>query len=799
MFNLIFYLFGILILTLISAIIAWFFIFRLGARSKLHNALNLILYEITFPQEGGKEDKKDFKELIAAMEQFYTGMTTAGQYFVLEIGLPFTGDEIVFYTAVDRNNSQIFEKQIHGFFPDVKVIVKKEDYNIFKPQGYSLGSVAQFKKDDFLPIKTYDKFETDPLQVIINTFSKLKTEGEGASLQIIVSASKRLHTEHVKKVASRMKEGEKFYEAIKPKGFGEALVKEGKGWVSSPDMKKDTKQESSKTVDEEIVKLLESKSSRQIMSANIRLLVSAENRQRAQSILSELESAFLQFNEPHGNDFWFKRLSGKKLKNLFYEFSFRIINKKDAIHLNVAELASVFHFPLEFGSSVAPQLKYVKTKESAPPLNLPSSGLLIGRNIYRGEEKKIYIKDDDRRRHFYVIGQTGTGKSAMLKNMAVQDIENGKGICFIDPHGSDLQDILARIPQERIEDVIYFDPSEISRPMGLNILEYNANYPEQKTFIAHELYGIFRKIWKDIPEAFGPMFEQYYQNSVLLVMEDPVSGNTLLEIPRVLSDKNFRDHKLSRCRNPVVVAFWRNVAEKASGEAGLQNIAPYITSKFDTFLTNEIMRPIIAQEKSAFNFREIMDEGRILLINLSKGRLGDINSKLIGLIMVGKLLMASLSRVDIPEESRKDFYLYIDEFQNITTDSISTILSEARKYRLNLAIAHQFIGQLDENIKKSVFGNVGSIACFRIGSEDAEFVEKQFAPIFNAQDLINLDNYNAYLKILIDGQTSRPFNIKTLPFQKGNSALAEKIIGISSLKYGRPRLEIEEDINRRYQ
>jgi hypothetical protein len=358
-------------------------------------------------------------------------------------------------------------------------------------------------------------------------------------------------------------------------------------------------------------------------------------------------------------------------------------------------------------------------------------------------------------------------------------------------------DILSRIPKERIDDLIYFNPGDTQRPMGLNMLEYDSDYPEQKTFIVNELLGIFNKLF-DMKVAGGPMFEQYFRNAVMLVMDDPSSGNTLFEVSRVLADKNFRDYKLSKCSNPITKSFWREVAEKAGGEASLQNMVPYITSKFDNFLSNDIMRPIISQEKSAFNFRKVMDEGKILLVNLSKGRLGDLNANLLGLIIVGKLLMASLSRVDVPEHERRDFYFYIDEFQNVTTDSIATILSEARKYKLNLTIAHQYIGQIEENIKKAVFGNVGSMAAFRIGAEDAEFLKSQFEPAFSASDLINIDNYNAHLKLLIDGQTSRPFNFRTEPFKKGDPELGRTMAQLSSSRYGRTRLELEEEINRRY-
>jgi hypothetical protein len=356
-----------------------------------------------------------------------------------------------------------------------------------------------------------------------------------------------------------------------------------------------------------------------------------------------------------------------------------------------------------------------------------------------------------------------------------------------------VEDILGCIPPERIKDVIYFNPGDVARPMGLNMLEYDVNYPEQKTFVINELLEIFNKLY-DMKTAGGPMFEQYFRNATGLVMEDPESGNTLLEINRVFVDKKFRDYKLSRCKNPLIKTFWRDVAEKAGGDASLQNIVPYISSKFDSFLSNEIMRPIVSQEKSAFKLREVMDNSKILLINLSKGRLGEINSSMIGLIMVGKILMAAFSRGDMPAKERKDFFLYADEFQNVATKTIETILSEARKYRLGLIIAHQFIAQLEDEIKDAVFGNVGSIAAFRVGAEDGEFLEKQFGPVFTQRDLVNIDNRNCYVRILINGQTALPFSMKTLPGPKSDPIVGSKAKEYSRLVYGRDRETVEEEM-----
>jgi hypothetical protein len=463
--------------------------------------------------------------------------------------------------------------------------------------------------------------------------------------------------------------------------------------------------------------------------------------------------------------------------------------------MNLKELASIFHFPV--GITGLAQLKEAKAGIAPAPIEMGKDGILLGINSYRGRDTEVRIGREDRIRHFYVIGQTGTGKTNVMLNMITQDIKNGDGCCYIDPHGTDIQTILSRIPKERIDDVIYFDPAYTSRPMGLNMLEFDPKYPEQKTFVVNELMGIFNKLF-DMKTAGGPMFEQYFKNSAFLIMEDPESGCTLLEISRVLADKEFRDMKLAKCRNPIIKQFWI-AAEQTTGEQSLSNFVPYITSKFDNFISNDIMRPVVLQERSVFNFRKIMDEKKILLVNLSKGRLGEMNANLIGLVLVGKIQMAALSRVDMFGQKMNDFYLYIDEFQNVTTDSIASILSEARKYRLSLNIAHQYISQLEEGIKNAVFGNVGSMAIFRVSSEDADFLEKRFQPTFKAADIMKLDNYNAYVSMLVNGQPTKPFNLITLPPEKGNPELVENLKQLSYLKYGRDREEIEREIMAKYE
>ncbi len=520
-------------------------------------------------------------------------------------------------------------------------------------------------------------------------------------------------------------------------------------------------------------------------------------------ILTEMESAFNQFDNTLGNAVKFDRMEKGNLTKMFTAFAFRTFSDEHKMPLNIKEITTLLHFP-GMGIKASPYLKQSKAGTAAAPLDLQRQGILLGINKNRNTETKIFMGKEDRLRHFYTIGQTGTGKTNFLKNMIIQDIQNGDGVCMIDPHGSDIQDVLANIPPERYDDVIYFDPSYAPRPMAMNMLEYDPQDTNQKTFVINELFSIFDKLF-DLKATGGPIFEQYFRNSAALVMEDPESGNTLIDVARVLSNKQFRDMKLSKCKNPIVYQFWKEIAEKAGGESSLANFVPYITSKFDIFLGNDIMRPLIAQEKSSFNFKDIMDNKKILIVNLSKGRLGDINANLIGLILVGKILMSALSR-DASVKGFPPFYLYIDEFQNITTNSISTILSEARKYKLSLHLAHQYIAQLKDEIRDAVFGNVGSIVSYRVGSEDAEFLEKQFTPVFSSQDIMNIDNLNAYGKLLINGRPARPFNF-FVPFPEQNPAIhSEKMSAeqlnnlkqLSYLKYGTDRAEVEELIMKKY-
>jgi hypothetical protein len=767
----------------------------LKEESALHHELSRTLFAVTLPSAG--EEKESFKSFIQAMKQFYMGMLSVTnndiwQYYVLELAVQNHGKDIGIYASVPSEHEETFEKLVHSYYPTAIVDEVTDDYNIFSPQSPGIaGSVMKLSDVDIFPLSTDEKFEHDPLSALIGSMSQLESVGEGASIQIVIASDIRGGNKlfsHV--IEQAQKNGDKVKDLYKSEvaHVANALASELKAFFIKP-------KESSDKIDTRGIELATKKNQGSMVSAGIRIVSSGTTLDRAKNVLKTIKASFQQFALANSNSIEWSDIGILEIPQFVKDFTFRSVDQDKLVTLNIDELATIFHFPV--GVTSSPELKEASANTSPAP-EFKQGGIVLGTNNHRGVKTDVIFAKEDRVRHCYVIGQTGTGKTVFLKNMIIQDIKNGDGVCFIDPHGNDIEDILANIPPERVDDVIYFDPAHTARPMGLNMLEYDVNFPEQKIFVINELLSIFNKLF-DMKVAGGPMFEQYFRNSAGLVMEDPESGSTLLEIGRVLTDKAFRELKLSKCKNPVIKQFWQN-AEKTTGESALANFVPYITNKFDVFVSNDIMRPVIAQQNSVLNFREIMDKKKILLVNLSKGRLGDINSHLIGLLLVGKITMAALSRVDIIGKGPvNDFYLYIDEFQNVTTDSIATILSEARKYRLSLTVAHQYVEQLEENIRNAVFGNIGTMAIHRVSPENAEVFEKQLSPVFKAEDIIKLQNLNCYIKMLVGGVPVKAFNSVT-PFPpRGSAELAEKMKEISYMKYGRPRDEVEAEIMSRYQ
>ncbi|OGY79579.1 MAG: hypothetical protein A3B74_02265 [Candidatus Kerfeldbacteria bacterium RIFCSPHIGHO2_02_FULL_42_14] len=800
-------------LALIGALIQlyrWYF----QKITKTSKAFEMIPLLVTVPKESkDEEDKqKEIKDRIAPAETLYATLGGVraqrgwkhfwfgrNDHFALEIVADSEG-LISFYVVVPRYMQQYVEQQIHAQYDEAQ-IEEVPDYNVFSKQGIILGAYLTLKKRYIFPIQTYDKLQTDPLNALTNVLSKMGQD-EGAAIQCVIRSARPEWHALPAKLARTMQQGKKLEEAMKEvtgSPFGKVFWFLGASLFQSrkKDQDKDEPQKHKEyhlsPAEEEIVKGLEAKTSLAGFDVNIRIIVSALQREQAEARLRNILNVFTQYaGYQYGNSF--AAHTTKEKARVINDFIYRHFDERHKFLLNAREMASLYHFPLE--TTDTPNIRWLMAKKAPPPANLPKDGLLLGKAVYRGIGVPVRIKRDDRRRHVYIIGKSGAGKSVLLQNMVIQDIENGEGVCVIDPHGELVEDMLPYIPRERADDLIVFNPSDIERPIGLNMLEYATD--EEKDFAVQEMIAIFYKLFGQ--ELIGPMFEHYMRNAMLALMEDKESGATVLEIPRMFTDKKFRQEKLRKVRNPMVKNFWEQEYEQSQRGTQAADMLSYVISKIGRFLSNDMMRNIIGQQNSGFNFREIMDHQKIFLINLSKGTTGEVNSSLLGLILVSKLQMAALGRANIKASERKDFYLYIDEFQNYITDSIGVILSEARKYRLNLTIAHQYISQLvqkgnDTSIRDAVFGNVGTLIAFRIGVEDAEILAKEFAPVFNENDVMNVEQFTANIKILIDNTASRSFNMKTLlPEPTGDLELAAKLKELSRLKYGRDRRIVEAEI-----
>ncbi len=783
-----------------------------GAMSVLESgetwrALHMALYEVQPQGAMTREDgKQGMEQLLKSTEQLYAGLLAIASgskdsrdnVFSLEIAVPQGAEDAIFYIAVPAKKKDLFERHVLSILPNTRLSECREDYNIFAPSGHTMAAYGKLHEHPILPIHTYEEFQHDPMNVILSAFAKLKKHGEGAALQIIVGNEDDRYSSYYRKILKEMHKGKPYKQAIKTPetALGDAAKELGKEFLKALGRKDDENKESS--ADSERLERIQKKTQSRIVPVNIRIISSAETRERAEDVIQNLASAFNQFEDPHGNRMEFQEVSGGKLQGEIHNFVLRLPEKSRALPLNFAEITSLYHLTAE-GINTSRELKSSRSKQAPAPVGMPEEGIVLGVNRYGGSETTVHFDDTDRMRHFYLVGQTGTGKSSLLKNMIIQDIRRGVGVCFIDPHGSDIQDILAAVPPEREKDLIYFDPGNIARPMGLNMLEYDVNNPVEKTFLVDELFGIFQKLYGGVDGAVGPAFEQYFRNATLLVMDHPESGNTMVDITRIFASEPYRKLKLSHCKNPLVKQFWEEIASKTEGEQSLANFAQYVTNKFDVFLANEIMRPIIAQEHSAFDFRDIMDNRKILLVSLSKGRIGEINSSLLGLIIVGKFLNAAFSRVDlIGKGEMHPFYMYIDEFQNFTTPSIATIFSEARKYKLILNVAHQYLDQLTDEIRTSVFGNVGTRCVFRVGEKDAQFFEPMLQPEFAASDVMNLDNFNGILSLLVKGVPVKPFTVASLKPEDTDYSRLDFLKQQSYQKYGRPREEVEAEVQARY-
>jgi len=802
-----------LILVFLLIVIAFVIVLNAetNERNSVFGGLEMVLFLVMMPKHSNKkegESQKEEKMIIAQMEQVFSNflylkkprLFQTPPCCTFEIASQIGSSDISFYVAVPKYLESVFEKYVQGVYPNAVVDKVPQDYTIFEPQGATAAAYLKLSESPLFPISTYQILETDPLASVTNALSKISVN-EGGAVQVLIRPMSKANLRIAgEKALKKIREG-KSVKAAADQAFGWSLMSFvdliDEVFIRGPRDAKRKEAESlgmekEQGIDQKGYDAIQSKIQKQPFEVNIRIVASAQSEGRAEEILNHLSSAFNQFSMSAINSLELKEVYKGELQKLTYDYSFRNFNKQQSNVLNIEELASIYHFPTHYIET--PYIKAAKSVSAPPPTDLASSGdIAIGEVNFRNETKKVYFASKkDRARHFYIIGQTGVGKSKFMEGMIIQDILNGEGVAVVDPHGETVETILANIPKERIDDVVMFEPFDIERPCGLNMLEYDS--PEQKDFAVQEMIAIFMKLFP--PEIIGPMFEHYMRNAMLALMADKNNPGTLVEIPKMFTDPAFLQQRLAKVSDPIVRSFWTKEWGSTTGSTR-SDMLGYVVSKLGRFIENEMMRNIIGQSHSGFDLADIMNNKKIFLANLSKGLTGEVNSSLLGLILISKIQMAAMKRASIAEAERKDFYLYIDEFQNFTTDSIASILSEARKYKLTLIMAHQYMPQLKQEIRDAVLGNVGTIGAFRIGAEDAENLEKQFEPGFSRFDLVNLDNQDLIIKMLINNKTSTPFKMRTLMTPKGKPEIVEAIKKISKLKYSRPRELVEQEITQR--
>lgn len=786
---------------------------RLGEGEHAPVTLRIILPKFQLEEEGKqREAQQTTKEKIAVAETLFAALGglahekgfiswITGQHDVLALEIVAHNRIISFYATVPKKYQEFFEQQVHAQWSSA-YIEEVDDFNIFSPRGIAVGGYLTQRREAILPLKTYKELEADPLNAVTNALSQV-ADGDGVVVQVLLRSTSHSWRDHGQHIVRRMHEGMGFSQAKIGGKTARGLFEKKEDYEKREAKMKDRKLSALET---KMLEGIEQKISKAGLAVNIRVIACAKQADLAQAYVKNVLNAFGQFSiYEYGNAFQASIPSSKK--DLVRKCIYRQFSAKQRMILNTEELASVWHLPLL--TTETPNIEWLLAKVAPTPINMPMEGLHLGFNLFRGKRTEVFMKDADRRRHAYIIGKTGSGKSEFIKNLVLQDIKAGRGVAVIDPHGDLADGILELIPKERVDDVVYFNPSDMERPMGLNMLEVplseeDAKLSEeeqrkilssQRDFAVQEMINIFYMLFP--PEMIGPMFEHQMRNYMLTLMADPVSPGTIVEIPRLISDDAFQKEWVAKVADPVVRSFWEDEMAKTS-DYHKSEMMGYLVSKVGRFVENEMMRNIIGQTRSSFDFRKIMDEKKILLVNLSKGKTGEVNASLLGLIIVAKMQMAAFRRADTEESKRTDFYLYIDEFQNFITPSIATILSEARKYRLNLVMAHQYMGQLTKDgkneIRDAVLGNVGSMFVARVGPEDTEILGKIFEPTFSGSDLMNTDKYTWNVKLIIDNAQERPFTMKAYPPAKGNPRVGELLKDISRLQYGRAREEVEEEI-----
>jgi len=769
---------------------------KAAQKAEWFSRMRFVVLRILVPKLNDKTPQAA-EQMFAALHGIYRAEMAFQDYISFEIAA--RDKYIYFYVCVPTHLKDFVQGQIYAQYPTAE-IMEVNDYTmdeyarLQKGELKIAGADLQLVNNDVFPIKTFMSFEVDPLSGITGVLSKVDKDEQVWIQMIIRPVNDSWHKKGMTYI-SRAKEGKltnpnilaeiiavffHFLAAI-AKAIFENTAQESKRSSEVTEVKLSSSDESG-------LKGVETKATKLGFATKMRVIVMTNSENAARSKIASIVGAFKQFNVINLNGFQASPVSTSLDYWAAYQKRWFV---DDGSVLNIEELASIYHLPSI--NVTTPNIVWAGAKKGEPPANLPiadnidSDDLAVfAKTNFRHLQHKFGIKTPDRRFHMYIVGQTGVGKSTMIENMAIDDINEGRGIAVVDPHGDLINHIMDHIPEERIKDVVYFAPSDRMFPVAFNPLEQVDE--DLKSLVASGVVGIFKKIFG---ESWGPRLEYILRNTVLALLDYP--NATMLGVTRILVDRAFREKVVSQVKDPVIKDFFVNEFEAYDPKFRTEAIAP-IQNKVGQFLSSSTIRNIIGQPKSTVDIEKIMNTGKILLVNLSIGEIGEDASQLLGALMITKIQLAAMRRAIIPEEQRRDFYLYVDEFQNFATDSFAVILSEARKYHLNLIMTHQYIAQMEDKVREAVLGNVGTTVSFRVGVEDAPVLEKAFEPIFTGNDLVNLPNHHIYVKMSIDGVSSQPFSATTLPRSATVFHNREQIIDASRAQYSRSREFVENQI-----
>ena len=839
---------------------------------ELYYAKNLRYLKVTLPRADSKldkekETKKDFKEKIGQMSMFYkaihklseawlkdTFLNALFKHSKISLELIYDKWEVSFFVVTYKSYVNLISQHITSIYTDAEVLnVDKKDYIKLKPKWYQLRAASLWKEhDDVYPIKSFKYLEDDPINNFTNVFGWLD-KNDKAIFQVVIKPESSSWNKKALKAARLVAKWQYWKRRKIPflDIFWNPIVAivewpedmvwwNNAPWASEWDAYKIFNQ-----AETEAQKIMWEAAAQPTFRTSIRVLVSSKNHTNPEQWVHAIVAAASIFTDEYNNSLDNPQVLEDAFPFIFtplryFWFKFKLVGFfQNKSMFSADEVSTMYHLP-DVNYNKSPIINWLEYKKLPTPHNLKTPGeptmleekdenwnakkvhrhlwwfpvykdaVLMGWNEHRNKKTPIYFNRKDRGRHHYIIWKSWGWKSVFIGYLARQDMWNGDGLCVVDPHGDLVKDVLSFAPKERAKDIIVFDPADDERPMGLNMLEVISTEPEARKRemdrAAMDATEIFIKIFWD--EIFGPRIQHYFRNGCLTLMEDEEDGGTLIDVPRLFVDEAFMKYKVAKVKNPVVKSFWEHEYAN-TWDREKQEMIPYFSSKFGPFITNTTIRNIIWQPKSAFNIREIMDNKKVLLVNLSKGKIWALNAQLLGLIFVSKVNMAAMSRADMPENERKDFFMYVDEFQNFATETFWEILSEARKYHLALIMAHQFIAQIwgswqshgkwdKPSIKDAVFGNAWTIMSFKVWAEDAEYMEKEYAPLLSQQDIISIANFTAYCKLNIDNATTRPFDLKTIwDNNYKNKKISEIIKEYSRKKYWRKKKYVNMEIEAR--